>query len=388
MKKIIVASFFIPFFTLGFCQVDTISTNIYQYDGNFGIGVSSPSSPFEMVCDEIITYPSFGILSIKNNHYATFDALSASDFSYVGSLVNGRRSRGTLLSPENVQPDDRITGICASMYYDNAFRFNAGIYFYVGEGLGENSYPTYLVFRTTGINETSGSEKMRIDSQGRIGIGTTQPLELLDISGGIKLGFSDNSNPGTIRWTGSDFEGYTGNSWLSFTQEQNSLWHTSDTNISYNQGNVGIGTIDPSAKLQVADGDIYISDIEKGIIMKSPDGTCWRGTLDNSGNLNFITIDCPNIAATPAQPSSIFPDSDEVSIYPNPTQNEVTLVSANLSANLILKVYTINGTLLEKTSFIDGYLINDISGFDAGMYIFQVEDIAGNIVTTKKIVKN
>ena len=34
-------------------------------------------------------------------------------------------------------------------------------------------------------------------------------------------------------------------------------------------------------------GDVYIEDIDKGIIMKSPDGRCWRGQLDNNGTLNF-----------------------------------------------------------------------------------------------------
>lgn len=59
-------------------------------------------------------------------------------------------------------------------------------------------------------------------------------------------------------------------------------------------GNVGISTTTPVAKLHVADGDVYIEDINKGIIMKSPDGNCWRGTLDNSGKLNFSSVACPN----------------------------------------------------------------------------------------------
>ena len=59
------------------------------------------------------------------------------------------------------------------------------------------------------------------------------------------------------------------------------------------KGYVGLGTEDPKAKLEVTDGDIYISDIDKGIIMKSPDGNCWRGVLDNSGSLSFSGVVCP-----------------------------------------------------------------------------------------------
>jgi hypothetical protein len=58
-------------------------------------------------------------------------------------------------------------------------------------------------------------------------------------------------------------------------------------------GLVGIGTPSPTAKLEIADGDIYIKDIGKGIIMTSPNGQCWRGTINNSGVLQFSAIHCP-----------------------------------------------------------------------------------------------
>ena len=60
-----------------------------------------------------------------------------------------------------------------------------------------------------------------------------------------------------------------------------------------NSGYVGVGTTSPKSALQVTNGDIYIENISKGIIMKSPNGQCWRGTLDNSGNLHFSPITCP-----------------------------------------------------------------------------------------------
>ena len=67
------------------------------------------------------------------------------------------------------------------------------------------------------------------------------------------------------------------------------------THMSMNyQGFVGIGTTEPKSKLQVTDGDIYIDDINKGIIMKSPDGQCWRYTPDNQGALMPTAITCPN----------------------------------------------------------------------------------------------
>lgn len=59
-------------------------------------------------------------------------------------------------------------------------------------------------------------------------------------------------------------------------------------------GNVGIGTLNPKSKLSVANGDVYIQDVDKGVIMKSPDGNCWRMTVENSGEPKFSKIWCPN----------------------------------------------------------------------------------------------
>lgn len=40
-------------------------------------------------------------------------------------------------------------------------------------------------------------------------------------------------------------------------------------------------------------GDIFLSQVGTGVIMKSPDGACWRMTVNNSGNPVFTAITCP-----------------------------------------------------------------------------------------------
>ena len=58
-------------------------------------------------------------------------------------------------------------------------------------------------------------------------------------------------------------------------------------------GNVGIGTDAPKTKLHIESGDVYINSITSGVIMKSPNGQCWRMTVSNGGTSVFSPIVCP-----------------------------------------------------------------------------------------------
>jgi len=72
-----------------------------------------------------------------------------------------------------------------------------------------------------------------------------------------------------------------------------SIYASAATAPSYFAGNIGVGTSSPNSKISVQGGDINILDIGKGIIMKSPNGQCWRVTLDNSGGFVSTSITCP-----------------------------------------------------------------------------------------------
>jgi hypothetical protein len=58
-------------------------------------------------------------------------------------------------------------------------------------------------------------------------------------------------------------------------------------------GNIGIGTNIPMTKLEIADGNVYINGLNKGIIMRSPDEQCWKITVENDGSLISSPIACP-----------------------------------------------------------------------------------------------
>lgn len=74
--------------------------------------------------------------------------------------------------------------------------------------------------------------------------------------------------------------------------------YTKDVLFIGNNGNLYVGyqtsqTSYPSSKLNIANGDVYLSTAQKGIIMKSPDGNCWRTTVSATGVLETSTIACP-----------------------------------------------------------------------------------------------
>jgi hypothetical protein len=87
----------------------------------------------------------------------------------------------------------------------------------------------------------------------------------------------------------------------SFAQEAqfaqtagNSYWQSDKEDIYYDsEGSVGIG-IKPTAKLQVHQGDVYIDNVGRGVIMRDNLGKCWRMTIDAAGRVQTTPLEvCP-----------------------------------------------------------------------------------------------
>lgn len=152
-------------------------------------------------------------------------------------------------------------------------------------------------------------------------------------------------------------------------------------------GNLGIGTNNPKTKLEVSDGDIYISDINKGIIMKSPNGSCWRGVLDDSGSLKFNQITCPEVEII--DKSIDLKSVKTVDIYPNPV-NETLIINLKEygDKDLFVSIYSMNGQLFFEKKLLKGSSNIDVSEMGKGTYIIKVTDAKGANLATKKIVKN
>ena len=64
-------------------------------------------------------------------------------------------------------------------------------------------------------------------------------------------------------------------------------------------GNLGDLAYRPDARVQVKGGDIYLEDIDTGMILKSPDGSCWWLTVTDAGAPSFEKLlDCPGVTSS------------------------------------------------------------------------------------------
>jgi hypothetical protein len=173
------------------------------------------------------------------------------------------KSRGASASAPTIVSSGDVTGNIVFDGYDGATYIpTAYISSFVDGTPGTNDMPGRLVFSTTADGASSPTERMRIDSSGNVGIGTSSPaaklqvndttsasatslirmigqnsyqydIQSLTTSGsvvGARLGFFVNSGSGEFSWSTSSAERMRIDS----------------------SGNVGIGTTTPSAQLQVA----------------------------------------------------------------------------------------------------------------------------------------
>jgi len=112
---------------------------------------------------------------------------------------------------------------------------------------------------------TNNIERFRVSSTGYVGIGTLTPTYKLDVTGDINISSGSSFRIGGVAISGSQ-------------------WLTSSNNISYNSGYVGIGTTNPIASLQV-NGKTYLEtgeDVDAFKIYNSPKGkTAFRYDSDN-----------------------------------------------------------------------------------------------------------
>ncbi|MBI1827288.1 MAG: hypothetical protein HY287_03805 [Planctomycetes bacterium] len=114
-------------------------------------------------------------------------------------------------------------------------------------GIASSNDQLYVFSSTTDGTEQPPSYRMIIDENGDVGIGTTGPQAKLEVASG-EVRFPGGTNPG--------------GSYTNFNDSQDGKNHIRGTTImADNGGNVGIGTTNPQAKLDVGGGILASGEI-------------------------------------------------------------------------------------------------------------------------------
>ncbi|MEM0232204.1 MAG: hypothetical protein QXG78_03775, partial [Candidatus Methanomethyliaceae archaeon] len=113
--------------------------------------------------------------------------LQMTSFGEDNSTIRLRRARGLPSAPEIVQNGDTLAAFDAMGYDGSVFKRAAEIVMKVEGTPGLNIMPSAITFHTRDSTYTGNwpPERMRINSVGNVGIGTTTPSEKLTVQGNI-----------------------------------------------------------------------------------------------------------------------------------------------------------------------------------------------------------
>ena len=155
-------------------QWTTSGNNIYNTNiGNVGISTNAPGTLLDVA--KSMTEPTIRVYNLGSNGGATYqmkDVTSGADWKFKATQFGGFKIR------------DHAIGLDVLT-----------------------------------IEQNSLANALYIKQGGNIGLGLTNPLENLHLSGALLLGSTAGNNAGTIRFNGANFEGYDGSTWkpLDFT---------------------------------------------------------------------------------------------------------------------------------------------------------------------------
>ena len=282
--------------------------------GNVGIGTSSPSAPLHIeggATSEVLKIEADAnpyARWVQNGTNVGFLQFSSTN-AYLSNMSNGsflfrtqNTDRMTITGGGNVgigttNPARKLEVYDGSSSIISQFRSGSGTSSFI---CFANTGSTADQVRIGSISSnlvlsTNYTERMRIDSSGNVGIGTTSPISIGGHSGiltlygsnATALALKDAVSEGHLRFDDSNFK---------FTNSDGNV----RMQIEADTGNVGIGTTSPGAKLQVGDGTadtatrVYFSDNTyaevRGYGMQfSRDASYLRPTTDNTKSLYIGT---------------------------------------------------------------------------------------------------
>lgn len=159
-----------------------------------GINSTTPITSLQVVNGALISsqttkhtsmpVPTGGNLSVHGTAGSNVYVHNASNTVQTFPGIIFRRSRGTITVPTQAKADDPLFGLFGDgLESDYTYGTNSvAIRGLAAEDMTPTSKGGYLVFDTVAIGTQTRIERMRIGSDGNIGIGSTSPLRRLDVN--------------------------------------------------------------------------------------------------------------------------------------------------------------------------------------------------------------
>lgn len=247
------------------------SSNIYNNNGNIGIGTTTPGRKLDIngmlrfSGQNFIFNSQHGTInwSSVGNLYFRTNNVAGDETAYVDRMIltsNGDVGIGTTSPGKKLD----VNGMMRMSGQHFIFNSTNGVINWSGAG---NLY--FRINNNTG-DETSFTERMILTSSGDLGIGTPSPVARLDVQGSIRIG-DGNQDVGKVltsnafgvgSWQTLPTQIAAGSTTGNTVYWNGTAWANS-SNIYNNDGNVGIGTTSPAAKLDIT-GTFKITDGSEG----------------------------------------------------------------------------------------------------------------------------
>jgi len=247
-------------------------------NGRVGIGTSSPVDRLEVGGAKAYGSPTYreniSLFGPADDYPSFYVYTYGGTFDYESGGFAGRRARGSLSSKTSTLSGDFLTYYAGNGWNTTLNSWSGGGILFVQSGSAtSNGNPTDIRFDTNNGSNQFGTERMRIDSLGNVGIGTSSPVSILEArTTGVTL-VTAHTNSFTTDGNGSGFGVYrsiggrlSGYSWTITAanvdgggggdyQQDAITFNTRPTSAGASlveamridsSGNVGIGTTTPT----------------------------------------------------------------------------------------------------------------------------------------------
>jgi hypothetical protein len=360
--------------------------------GNVGIGTSSPGAKLDVVSDRSVagfsqSWAVYNGASFENSitlaytgSVTNFGNFQSNPLAFLtnntermritssGNVGIGTSSPGAKLSiipsqsGANVSIGDSLEGLAPGVTNGGAIYFGLGvtsastptggieaswgsagtlpqIHFGLTRDGAKHRYSAF--YDATLRMYTSDVERMRIDSSGNVGVGTSSPVGKLDIVTGTYRGYFDDAGGSLFRLNGV----LANNSAYGPMGLNGSivLFQTGGTERARidSSGNVGIGTASPASKLDV-NGAIRDSKGDVRTIVQNAQTGAYVLVAADAGK--HISITTGGVTVN----TSIFSAGDAISIYNDSASNQTITQGASVTMYLGGTATTGNRTLAQR----------------------------------------